>query len=202
MITQSNKLFTWGASPQLIRLVNQSRKRERLARKFEETKTVLSNELNDDTTETSAKHTKDAEDNKIISGSNNNVAEENNSTIDNQYSGNEQIASSEPRKHKHSKQQSQTHLEDKIKNFLRSKSHSKSSTSDATSIESKVNDEFYMDDEYTDHFLPIEVDTSDVTGEIVQVKANSCFDYIDIKCVNFIKILEFNRFQVGYIIML
>lgn len=170
VITQSNKLFTWGASPQLIRLVNQSRKRERLARKFEETKTVLSNELNNDSTEISAKHSKEAEDNK------NNVifAEESTSSkesIDNQNSGNEQSGSSESKKHKHSKHQSQTHLEDKIKSFLRSKSHSKSSTSDTTSIESKVNDEFYLDDEYTDHFLPIEVDTSDVTGEIVQVKS-------------------------------
>lgn len=196
VITQSNKLFTWGASPQLIRLVNQSRKRERLARKFEETKTVLSNELNNDSTEISAKHTKEAEDNK------NNVifAEESTSSkesIDNQNSGNEQTGSSESKKHKYSKQQSQTHLEGKIKSFLRSKSHSKSSTSDTTAIESKVNDEFYLDDEYTDHFLPIEVDTSDVTGEIVQVKA-----YSHMKCVNCNEIFEFNRFQADYIIML
>lgn len=44
IITQSKKLYTWGASPQLIRLNNQARKRARMAQKFEETKTVMLND--------------------------------------------------------------------------------------------------------------------------------------------------------------
>lgn len=44
MVTKSNKLFTWGASPQLIRLMNQARKRARMAQKFEETKTTIAND--------------------------------------------------------------------------------------------------------------------------------------------------------------
>lgn len=37
-------MYTWGASPQLIRLTNQARKRARMAQKFEETKTVMLND--------------------------------------------------------------------------------------------------------------------------------------------------------------
>lgn len=37
-------MYTWGASPQLIRLMNQARKRARMAQKFEGTKTTTANE--------------------------------------------------------------------------------------------------------------------------------------------------------------
>lgn len=44
VLTEKKKLYTWGASPQLIRLNNQARKRARMAQRFEETKTVLLND--------------------------------------------------------------------------------------------------------------------------------------------------------------
>lgn len=59
-------------------------------------------------------------------------------------------------------------LQDRIRNFLRSEKNpsEKNGEPDAAS---KINSEYYLDDEYTDHFLPQQVDTSDVAGEMVQV---------------------------------
>lgn len=62
-----------------------------------------------------------------------------------------------------------TNLQDKIKNFLRSEMKQSAEKSIESEASSKINSEFYLDDEYTDHFLPQRVDTDDVVGQIVQV---------------------------------
>lgn len=62
-------------------------------------------------------------------------------------------------------------LQDKIKNFLRSEMKQPIDKSGESEAATKINSEFYLDDEYTDHFLPQQVDTCDVVGQIVQVIA-------------------------------
>lgn len=64
-----------------------------------------------------------------------------------------------------------SNLQDKIKNFLRSETITRLATEKSGESEaaSKINSEFYLDDEYTEHFLPQQVDTGDVVGQIIQV---------------------------------
>lgn len=64
-------------------------------------------------------------------------------------------------------------LQDKIKNFLRSETKQSVDRSGESEAATKINSEYYLDDEYTEHFLPQQVDTSDVVGQIVQVNINS-----------------------------
>lgn len=61
-------------------------------------------------------------------------------------------------------------LQDKIKNFLRSELKQPNEKSSEPDAASKINSEFYLDDEYTEHYLPQQIDTSDVIGEMVQVR--------------------------------
>lgn len=67
------------------------------------------------------------------------------------------------------------HLQDKIRGFLRSETKQSNERINEPDAASKINSEFYMDDEYTEHFLPRLVDTSDVIGEMVQVIFHTFF---------------------------
>lgn len=60
-------------------------------------------------------------------------------------------------------------LQDKIKNFLRTEIKQPEKSNSEPDAASKINSEYYLDDEYTEHYLPQQVDTSDVVGEIIQV---------------------------------
>lgn len=60
-------------------------------------------------------------------------------------------------------------LQDKIKDFLRSEIKNSGDNSGVSEAAAKINSEHYLDDEYTEHFLPQQVDTEAVVGEMVQV---------------------------------
>lgn len=59
-------------------------------------------------------------------------------------------------------------LEERIKSLWRSKSQKRSRDAPANATKPYENGE-YVDDEYTDHFYPAAVNTSEVDAEIVQV---------------------------------
>lgn len=187
-MTQNNRLYTWGASPQLIRLLNQARKRARLAQKFEETKNAITNDSVEKMTENiesgNAEESISQDDKKSVDEANIKIKsipnaiectsnERDLNGISKKSTGEEQTKYSDSK---------QVNLEDRIKSFLKSKGQNKTvngdaheqslndSKSNSVDAAAKRNDEFYLDDEYTDHFYPTEVDTSEVVGEIVQVR--------------------------------
>lgn len=171
MITDSNRLYTWGASPQLIRLLNQSRKRARMAQKTEDPKPAASNEAGEKSTDLSngdvpsgkeATPKTETENQEVPMPETNgpNVAEhteslESNTAIDATKSFASKITAS--------------NLQDKIKHFIRTEIKQPIEKLYESDAQAKINSEFYLDDEYTDHFLPTQVDTSDVVGEMIQV---------------------------------
>lgn len=177
VITQSNKLYTWGASPHLIRLLNQSRKRARMAQKFEDTKTALTNEFADKSKETNGLPNEEPDTKEQSEESTNQETIDLDSNKANNVESFEQNDTNEVPKSMSSKL-TPSNLQDRIRNFLRSEKHpsEKSSEPDAAS---KINSEFYLDDEYTDHFLPNRVDTCDVAGEMIQV--NDFLSFLNFK---------------------
>lgn len=89
-----------------------------------------------------------------------------------------------------------SNLQDRIKNFLRTEIKQPSDKNVETDAASKINSEYYLDDEYTEHYLPQQVDTTDVAGEMVQVFRLRCCCWAG----NLRNSLFFHRFQVDYII--
>lgn len=179
MITQSNFLYTWGASPQLIRLLNQSRKRARMAQKFEETKSALTF-----TAELTAKLT-NSQNVNAHDGSLNDVRSQNHET-ENRESLDSNVQNSAADNAESSEQSdpfdaakslankfTSGNLQDKIKNFLRTEIKQPTEKNSEPDAASKINSEFYLDDEYTEHYLPQQVDTCDVVGEMVQVSVGT-----------------------------
>lgn len=171
VITKTNRLYTWGASPQLIRLLNQSKKRARLAQKFEETKNAITSECFNKRSNSPDKSEKTKAFKDEIkdllgsssasgSGSRSETSDKNVEIVENDGNRKDSV------EFEFSK--TKANLEEKIKSFLRTKT-SKSSEDGGSSASTSANDDNYMDDEYTEHFLPSLVDTDDVSGEIVQV---------------------------------
>lgn len=141
--------------------MNQSRKRERLAQRLEETQA----------------HNADGQPSPAGPGdaepSNKDVADESARPTDSGVGHSEPGASaSSESKAKQWKQQAAAtlhcNLEERIKSLWRSKSQKRSRDAPANATKPYENGE-YVDDEYTDHFYPAAVNTSQVDAEIVQV---------------------------------
>lgn len=165
VITKTNRLYTWGASPQLIRLMNQSKKRARLAQKFEETKHAITNELEKRSESPSEDRIKN-ENEKVSEHKdlNKNVEAIPLIKVTNDDNQNATIGLGE-------KDKSKANIEERIKNFLKAKTATKSTEDggSGSTTSSNTGDGTYQDDEYTEHFLPSKVDTDDVAGIIMQV---------------------------------
>lgn len=171
VITQSNKLYTWGASPQLIRLLNQSRKR---ARKCEDNKTTVTNENGDksstssssnDAQESSAAnvHSDEPVNQEVVTES-----DANSSSLTKNIAAFEQ--SEQLQEVTKTIKLTANNLQDRIKNFLRTEIKQPTDKNQEVDVSAKINSEYYLDDEYTDHFLPQQVDTSEVAGQLIQVR--------------------------------
>lgn len=173
VITKSNKLYTWGASPQLIRLMNQSRKRARMAQKFEDTKTAMSTENPIDKS-TEPPETNSLDENglkdQVESAEEPLNQETNSSDANSTNTGNVELFEQNENVPKSlASKLNPSNLQDRIRNFLRSESKQSTEKSGEFDAAAKINSEYYLDDEYTDHFLPQQVETSDVVGDIIQV---------------------------------
>lgn len=168
IVTKSNKLYTWGASPQLIRLNNQARKRAKLAQKFEEAKSeimgdsstsdlnenfqkvaydvskeeVENRKNNEDLTSDASTSFEDSNQNILLLDNKANGTTSKSTTEEKTYSGD-----TEPIDNKESRDEGQS----------------------AKAKESKRLDELASEEECTDHLYPMAVDTSDIIGNIVQV---------------------------------
>lgn len=144
----------------MIRLLNQSKKRARLAQKFEETKTAITNELE----KRSGSPSKDRNEEKAS-----NFDAKDSNLKRSESSKNIETASSNDENDK-----LKGNLEERIKNFLRAKTTTKSVDDSGIGTSRQPNpipnDDLYIDEEYTDHFLPMKVNTDDVSGVIVQVR--------------------------------
>lgn len=159
MVTATNKLYTWGASPQLIRLMNQANKRARLARKFEETKTTIVNEAGGE----SGDGDPSEPDNKKSSGGSDDV---------------------DARRDTSDTPPAVPNLEERIKSFLKMKTLNKSdvypvsaeekaqesSSADAGSTPNGAA-KIDIEEETTDHLLPSQVDTTELVGDILHVSS-------------------------------
>lgn len=182
-------MYTWGASPQLIRLLNQARKRARLEKKFEETKNAITNdsidksvenienpppEVDDESQETVSYDKKCIDDANAKTKSISDAAESNSS--DRNLNG----LSKKNEGDKMGITENESVSLDRVKNYLRTKAR-KSLTNDSQEQTTKDgrngSTEFYLDDEYSDHFHPTEVDTSDIVGEIIQVNNFIFFEF-------------------------
>lgn len=141
-----------------------------MAQRFEDTKTVLTSVVNDDKSSNSQNsenssndeqlQTTDAE-NQDTSGCNGITNVDNVESID-QSDSNDTVKS-------FTSKLTAGNLQDKIKNFLRTEIKQPIEKLMESDAASKINSEYYLDDEYTEHYLPQQVDTSDVVGEMVQV---------------------------------
>lgn len=166
----SNKLYTWGASPQLIRLLNQSRKRARMAQKCDETKsTDGGDKKSTDLPNGDVPTTKDASHTNEIENQQKPISMDANGSVSNMENVEACNTGGSPKSFQ--SKLTAANLQDKIKNFLRSETKQSSDRSGESEASTKINSEFYLDDEYTDHFLPQQVDTGDVVGQIVQVSS-------------------------------
>lgn len=199
--------------------MNQTRKRARMAQKFEETKTIITNDSVDDSNKdapttgacnenfSNSGETKDRdrEENfkNICYGSDGEQTLKKskktpeNTNDDNQISLNghdgdlskkfkngERESNADPLII--SNTSSSANLEDRIKKFLKSKVSDKT-TSDSTpqqvgsksdsteKVNSKQAEDLYVEDECTEHLLPMEVDTTDIVGNIIQVNNKKLF---------------------------
>lgn len=149
----------------MIRLLNQSRKRARLAQKFEDTKTAITGDGDKATDSQNGFNgqTPNEDVNQEMP-----VPESSGAGSAENVQSSEQSNSSETSKSLTSRLTA-SNLQDKIKNFLRAEIKNPADKNGEPDAASKINNEYYLDDEYTDHFLPQKVDTSDVAGELVQV---------------------------------
>lgn len=180
LVTKSNKLYTWGASPQLIRLNNQARKRAKLAQRFEETKIELLTETS--TSDLNENFQKNIEtDNKEEHENRKNTLEKASTSIEDKNQNIVKIANDvDTKKESDLEKNSET-----INVFLEnnaakpennavepnkvSGSGSGSEAESSKGKDSKRYEELYSEEESTDHLYPMAVDTSDIIGNIAQV---------------------------------
>lgn len=181
-------MYTWGASPQLIRLLNQSRKRARIAQKCDEPKSAAAT---DGGVSGEKKLNGDLPNGDLSAAAAGKDPSQQTSEMENQQkppsidangggisNNTENVETFDPNASPKSfaSKLTASNLQDKIKSFLRSETMSRNSSEKSGESEaaSKINSEFYLDDEYTEHFLPQRVDTGEVVGQIIQVNcANS-----------------------------
>lgn len=214
-------MYTWGASPQLIRLLNQSRKRARIAQKCDEPQVPKSKEhqaidgggsgekkLNGDLPNGDFTATASAKDPSQQSSEMENQQkpmsiDANGGGISNNTENVEAFDSHGSPKSFASKLTA-SNLQDKIKSFLRSETMTRNSAEKSGESEaaSKINSEFYLDDEYTEHFLPQQVDTGEVVGQIIQVNCDESCTLLANQNLNQIVVFAVNcRFPVDCITM-
>lgn len=157
-MTENNKLYTWGASPQLIRLMNQANKRARLARKFEETKTTI----NEQQTENCERSKANKENSNEANG------DSVDARVDNGIDA------------------PVTNIEDRLKSFLKMKTLNKADVfpvsadearqeSKSSVTEAPTNGSVEIEEEITEHMFPSQVDTSEIVGDIVHVSPQLSF---------------------------
>lgn len=157
----------------MIRLLNQSRKRARIAQKCEDTKPAQKNDGGE------KKSNSDLPNGDVSAAAKEplqtNETEHQQKSISIDANGgvsnieNVEALDSNGSPKSFASKLTATNLQDKIKNFLRSESRQPTEKSNESEAASKINSEFYLDDEYTEHFRPQQVDTGDVVGQIVQV---------------------------------
>lgn len=182
IVTKSNKLYTWGASPQLIRLNNQARKRTKLAQKFEETKIELMTEnAGSDLNENFHKKSDATADNvaseeqknrmnatevtSIVSASTSHASlEDGNQNIMNV--AEESISKPTP---VDSSPTASNGVSNVASTSTADQSGKRESGTKSKAKDTKRYDEACNEEESTDHLYPMAVDTSDVVGNIVQV---------------------------------
>lgn len=171
--------------------MNQSRKRERMARKIEETTNAQAKEQEEQTTSSiEAERSNKDVDEKLNDA--NNISDKSNGGGDDKFvtgvddkpiarvsdkpltkienECDQEASGSDEAKTKNSKHHSHGNLEERIKSLWRTKSPKKMSSIRAAALNNtKPNDKHYVDDDYTEHFYPAQVDTSEVDAKIVQV---------------------------------
>lgn len=157
-----------------------------MAQKFEDTKTALSTENVDKTMEATETDDRINEENSIkVQDDNSELMNRETIELDsNKMNGTINVKTIEQNdtnvlstKSINSKL-NPNHLQDKTRGFLRSEMKQSTERINEPDAASKINSEFYMDDEYTEHFLPRLVDTSDVIGEMVQVIFQTFWKYL------------------------
>lgn len=147
-----------------------------MAQKFEDTKTAMTNENADKSSEKNAtsndskKQTLNEEpmNQEIV------TSDSDNANLPKNTESNEQSGANDVTK---SSKLSANNLQDRIKNFLRSDTKQQTDKNQEVDVSAKINSEYYLDDEYTEHFLPQQVDTTDVAGELIQVTLHLHFFY-------------------------
>lgn len=141
-----------------------------MAQKFEDTKTVVTSVVNDDKSSNSKNSENTSNDEHLQStdaehqetSECNGIGNVDNAETSNQSNSNDTVKS-------FTSKLTSGNLQDKIKNFLRTEIKQPIEKMMESDAASKINSEYYLDDEYTEHYLPQQVDTSDVVGEMVQV---------------------------------
>lgn len=173
-----------------------------MAQKFEDTKTALTNDIADKSKETNGLPNDETDTKEHVQ--NDESTNQETIGIDSNKTNNVETLESND-KNEVSKSVSSkltpNNLQDRIRNFLRSEKQPSEKSSEPD-VASKINSEYYLDDEYTEHFIPQQVDTSDVAGEMIQV-FHFDLKFIEIKqkkCFNRRKWFS-NRFQVDFITM-
>lgn len=145
-----------------------------MAQKFEDTKAAMANENGDKSSE--------AHESKVSSNDVNGPKghTQNEEPVNQEVIGSDSDNAKKP-KNMETSEQSETcdvtkssklnasNLQDKIKNFLRTETKQATDKNHEVDVSAKINSEYYLDDEYTEHFLPQQVDTTEVAGELIQV---------------------------------
>lgn len=139
-----------------------------MAQKFEDTKTAMTNENGDKSSENNAM-SNDSKGQTLNEEPMNQeivTSDSDNANLPKNTESNEQSGANDVTK---SSKLSANNLQDRIKNFLRSDTKQQTDKNQEVDVSAKINSEYYLDDEYTEHFLPQQVDTTDVAGELIQV---------------------------------
>lgn len=139
-----------------------------MAQKFEDTKTAMTNENGDKSSENNAM-SNDSKGQTLNEEPMNQeivTSDSDNANLPKKTESNEQREANDVTK---SSKLSANNLQDRIKNFLRSDTKQQTDKNQEVDVSAKINSEYYLDDEYTEHFLPQQVDTTDVAGELIQV---------------------------------
>lgn len=184
-------MYTWGASPQLIRLLNQSRKRARIAQKCDEPKSTPATDAGGSGEK---KFNGDLPNGDLSAAAAGKDPSQQTSELENQQkppsidandggnnTENVEAIDSHGSPKSFASKLTASNLQDKIKSFLRSETMSRNAAEKSGESEaaSKINSEFYLDDEYTEHFLPQQVDTGEVVGQIIQVNSSQLMCSLD-----------------------
>lgn len=184
IVTKSNKLYTWGASPQLIRLNNQARKRAKLAQRFEETKIELLADTS--TSDLNENFQKNLIENKEEQENRKNASEIASTSIEDKNQNIMKIAEENDMKKKSDVEKNSETVNvfleysapaEKINEVETAKVIGGGSNSEAESSKGKDPkryEELYTEEESTDHLYPMAVDTSDIIGNIAQVLNYNC----------------------------